>query len=184
MVSLTALVLPILVSAVLVFLASMILHAALPFWHRRDYRSVPDDRAFVEGARPLDPGFYAFPSAKWNEMNDEQKAEWRKGPVGFMWVRRAASISMAETFVQHFLYCFLGSFLAAYVASITVGPGSEYMLVHRVTGATGMIFWAFGTNVSDASWYGKPWSAVVKYLVDAVIYGFLIGGTFGWLWPS
>ncbi|HEX6083372.1 MAG TPA: hypothetical protein VF266_02535 [Thermoanaerobaculia bacterium] len=183
MTSLAALWLPILVSAVFVFLASMILHAALPFWHRRDYRPAPDDRPFVEASRTLAPGFYAFPSAQWNEMTPEQKAEWRKGPVGFMYVRKAASISMGRTFLLHFLYCLVGSFLAAYVVSIAAAPGTEYLRVHRLAGTAGMIFWAFGTNVSDAIWYGKPWPSVFKYVVDAVIYGFLIGGTFGWLWP-
>ena len=76
------------------------------------------------------------------------------------------------------------AFLAAYVVSIAAAPGTEYLRVHRLAGTAGMIFWAFGTNVSDAIWYGKPWPSVFKYVVDAVIYGFLIGGTFGWLWPN
>lgn len=184
MVPLTALWLPILVSAVFVFIASSILHMALPFWHRREYRELEDDRPFVEGTRSLTPGMYMFPTMRWNTMTPEQKAEWAKGPVGIMYVRRASSVSMGRTMALHFLYCVIGSLLAAYVVSITAGAGTEYLRVHRIAGTAGMLFWAFGMNISDAIWYGKPWSSAFKYLVDGVIYGFLIGGTFGWLWPS
>ena len=41
MTAVTALWLPILVSAVLVFVASSVIHMATP-WHAGDYRSVPD----------------------------------------------------------------------------------------------------------------------------------------------
>lgn len=183
MVALTALWLPILVSAVFVFIASSILHMALPFWHRREYRNVEDDRPFVDGTSSLAPGMYMFPTMRWNSMTPEQKAEWAKGPVGLMYVRRAASISMGRTMALHFLNCLLGALLAGYAASIAAGPGAEYLHVHRAAGTAGMLFWAFGTNFSDAIWYGKPWSSALKHMVDGVIYGFVIGGTFGWLWP-
>ncbi|HVG23402.1 MAG TPA: hypothetical protein VND45_04550 [Thermoanaerobaculia bacterium] len=184
MVPLTALWLPIVVSAIFVFIASMILHAGLPFWHRRDYRPTGNEAPFVEASRSLEPGFYSFPSVQWNKMTAEEQEEWRRGPVGFMYLRKAASISMGRTFVLHFLYCLVGSFLAAYVATIAAGRGAEYLHVHRAAGTAGMLFWAFGTNFSDAIWYGKPWTAAFKSLIDGVIYGFLIGGTFGWLWPG
>jgi len=32
-------------------------------------------------------------------------------------------------------------------------------------------------------WMGKPWSSVIKDLADALIYGLLSAGVFGWLWP-
>jgi hypothetical protein len=32
-------------------------------------------------------------------------------------------------------------------------------------------------------WFGQPWSATVKDVLDGLIYGLLTAGVFGWLWP-
>ncbi|MEO8378108.1 MAG: hypothetical protein ABI779_00450 [Acidobacteriota bacterium] len=184
MVPLSALWLPILVSAVFVFIASNILWMGLPFWHYRDYKRLPDDKVFVDGARSLKAGLYVFPWMDWKTMTPEQKADAQKGPSAMMIVRNPAVFSFGKTLSLYFLYCLLGSFMAAYVASATLAPGTEYLRVFRIAGAAGMLFWSFGTNVSDAIWYGKPWGATIKHIIDGLIFGMLIGGTFGWLWPA
>jgi hypothetical protein len=33
-------------------------------------------------------------------------------------------------------------------------------------------------------WYQRAWSLTLKSTIDALIYGLLTGGIFGWLWPS
>ena len=101
-----------------------------------------------------------------------------------MIVRNPATFSFPKTLLLYFLYCLLGSVLAAYVAGTTLAPGTAYMQVFQIAGTAGMMFWAFGTNISDAIWYGKPWAVAIKHVIDGVIFGFLIGGTFGWLWPA
>ena len=53
MVTLAALWLPILVSAILVFFASSLFHMVLPF-HRSDYRKVPSEDAVMNAASPWD----------------------------------------------------------------------------------------------------------------------------------
>ena len=43
----------------------------------------------------------------------------------------------------------------------------------------------YGTaTVPEAIWFGRPWSVVVKGLLDALVYGLLTAGFFGWLWPA
>ena len=59
MVPVTSLWLPVLVSAVIVFVASSILHMVLPF-HRKDYRAVPSEdgeavQIFVHGRPQRSP---------------------------------------------------------------------------------------------------------------------------------
>lgn len=183
MVSVAQLWLPILVSAVLVFVVSNILWMGLKFWHSRDYKRVPDEALFVEAAKSLPSGLYVFPWMDWKTMTPEQKTATQSGPSATMIVRNPLAFSFGKALGLYFLYCVLGSLLAAYVASVTVAAGAEYLHVHRVAGTAGMLFWAFGTNVSDSIWYGKPWAVAIKHVIDGVIFGFLIGGTFGWLWP-
>ena len=64
----------------------------------------------------------------------------------------------------------------------TLAPDADYLAVFRLTGTVAWL--AYGTGIiPDAVWFGRPWSAVVKHLIDALAYGLLTGGVFGWLWP-
>ena len=37
--------------------------------------------------------------------------------------------------------------------------------------------------VSDAIWFGRTWKAIGKFQFDALLYGLVTAGIFGWLWP-
>ena len=52
MTALSALWLPILLSAVLVFVASSLIHMASP-WHKSDYPKLPDEEQLIGALRPL-----------------------------------------------------------------------------------------------------------------------------------
>lgn len=183
MVPLSELWLPILVAAVILQLASTFIHLALGFWHTADYRNVGDERAMLDATRSLQSGLYMFPRMP-EKPTAEQQAEWEKGPTGIMYLRNPARFSFGKTILFYFLYNLLSAVCVAYIAGQTLAPGTPYMRVFQIAGATGMIFWSFGNNVSDAIWYGKPWRVTIKYVIDGVIYGLLMGGTFGWLWPA
>ena len=62
MVPLAALWLPILLSAVIVFVASSIMHMLLPY-HRNDYGQLPEEDKTLSALRSLSlkPGLYVFP---------------------------------------------------------------------------------------------------------------------------
>jgi hypothetical protein len=184
MVFLAELWLPILVSAVFVFIASNILWMGLPFWHSRDYLKLPDEAPFMAGSKAAGPGMYMYPKMDWKTMTPEDRENLHNGPSGLIYLKNPATFSFSRTLGAYFLYTVLGSVCAAYIAGATLPRGVEYMRVFQVAGATGMIFWAFGTNGSDSIWYGKPWAVAIKHVVDGLIFGLLIGGTFGWLWPS
>jgi hypothetical protein len=183
MVSLLDLWVPILVAAIVVQIASTIIHMALPFWHTADYRTAEDDRPFLEAMRPLRSGLYMIPRMP-KEPTPEQTAEWSKGPSAIMYLRNPAAFSFGKTIGLYFLYCLVSAVFVAYIAGQTLPRGTDYLRVFQIAGAAGTIFWSFGNNVSDAIWYGKPWRATIKYAIDGLIYGCLMGGVFGWLWPE
>ena len=62
MVSLAALWLPIVLSAIIVFIASSIMHMVLPY-HRSEYHALPDEERVLTTLRGLNlkPGRYLFP---------------------------------------------------------------------------------------------------------------------------
>jgi hypothetical protein len=96
MVPLASLWLPILVSAVIVFVASSILHMVLPIY-RSDYRKLPSEDAVMDALRKFNipPGDYLVPCAGTpKEMNAPGFVEkMTKGPVALMTVMRTGRSS-------------------------------------------------------------------------------------------
>jgi hypothetical protein len=185
MVSLGALWLPVLLSAVLVFVASTIIHMVLRY-HNRDYTPLPNEdavRAAIRSGNPA-PAQYIIPycqSPKEMASPDMQR-KFSEGPVAVLNLRRPGPPGMGPSLVRWFVYTLVVSFLIAYVASHALPAGAEYLTVFRIVGAVG--FLAYGAaNVPAAIWMGKPWSVAWKEVFDGLVYGLVTAGTFGWLWP-
>jgi hypothetical protein len=180
----SALWLPILLSAVFVFLASSILHMLLP-WHRSDYRKVPNEDKFMDTLRPLSvpPGDYMVPSPHGADMRSpEFKEKFKKGPVLMMTVMPPDFMSMGRNLLLWFLYTLIVSFVAAYVAGRALKPGTDYLEVFRFAGVTAFLTYA-GALWPMSIWYRRSWISTIKATIDGLIYACLTAGTFGWLWP-
>jgi len=184
MVSLTALWLPILLSAVIVFVASSIIHMALKY-HQSDYRQIPDEEKFLGALRPssLATGLYTFPFCTHANMKSPEILEkFKQGPVGFLIVRPTGVVNLPQFLIQWFIYCLVVGLFVAYLAGHTVAPGAHYLAVFRVVGTAAFLAYGLG-GLSNGIWKGLPWSMVLKEALDGLIYGLLAAGTFGWLWP-
>jgi hypothetical protein len=185
MTGLDALWLPILLSAVIVFVASSIIHMG-PFWHRGDYPKVPNQDKVQDALRPLaiPPGDYMLPRASnMKEMRTPEHMEkLTKGPVIVLTVLPNGPGSMARNLVQWFLYTVVVSFFAAYVASRALPPGTDYLRVFQLVGATAFVGYSLAL-LQMSIWYRRAWRLTVKAIFDGLIYGLLTAGTFGWLWP-
>jgi hypothetical protein len=185
MVSILALWLPILVAGVIVFVASSILHMALPY-HRSDYAKLSHEDDVMEAMRKagVQPGDYMMPhcSSHRELKNPAVLEKFKKGPVGAITIMPSGEPAMGGQLMQWFFYCVLVSVLAAYIAGRALQPGAHYLAVFRFAGATAFFSYAIGLW-QDSIWYKKKWSTTAKNTIDGLIYGLLTGGTFGWLWP-
>jgi hypothetical protein len=185
MVSLVSLWLPILLSAVIVFVASSILHMVLPI-HRSDYRRLPSEDEVMGALRKfaIPPGDYLVPCAgSPKEMNTPAFLDkMTKGPVAFMTVMRSGRTSMAGPLVQWFVYCLVVTIFAGYITGRALGPGAHYLAVFRFAGCTAFIGYALALW-QNTIWFKRDWTITLKSTVDGLIYGLLTAGTFGWLWP-
>jgi hypothetical protein len=184
-VSLVALWLPILLSAVVVFIASSAIHMG-PFWHRSDYPRMPREEDAMNALRPLaiPPGDYFIPrAAGMKEMRTpEFKEKMSKGPVAVITVMPNAFMSMNRNLVQWFVFLIVVGIFAAYIAGRTLPPGTPYIRVFQIVSATAFI--AYSLALCELSiWYRRAWSLTLKSALDGIIYGLLTGGVFGWLWP-
>jgi hypothetical protein len=183
-VPLTALWLPIVLSAVIVFVASSIMHMLLPY-HRSDYRKLPDEDKVLAALRAatVQRGLYVFPYCTHKDMKSPVLIEKQKqGPVGFMTILPSGPPAMPKFLIQWFVFCLVVGIFVAYLTGSTVPPGASYLVVYRVVGTAAFLAYGLG-NLSNGIWKGQPWTVTIKEVVDGLVYGLLTGGTFGWLWP-
>ena len=101
MTGLFALWLPILLSAVLVFVASSLIHMASP-WHKSDYPKMPNEDQVMDALRPLaiPPGDYFFPrpSSRDDMRSPAFVEKMKRGPVVVMTVMPSGPMAMGKTF--------------------------------------------------------------------------------------
>ena len=184
MVALSQLWLPILLSAVIVFVASSIIHMVLPY-HKSDYKKLPDEDGVRAALRAgnLKPGLYHFPYCTHKDMKTpEAQAKFKEGPVGLVTIFPNGPPNMGKFLGLWFVYCLIVGFVAAYLAAHTIAPMAPYRHVFRAAGLAAFLAYGVGPLVNGI-WKGQPWSMTLKEALDGVIYSALTAGTFGWLWP-
>jgi hypothetical protein len=181
---LAALWLPIVLSAVIVFVASSILHMVLKY-HQSDCSTLPDEDKLLGTLRAagVKPGYYIFPYTTHKEMNSPAMMEkFKQGPIGILTVRPNGPPAMGKYLGSWFAYCLVIGFFTAYLTWHTVAQGAHYPVVFRVAGAAAFMAYGIGP-LANSIWKGQPWGMTIKEAFDGLIYGLLTGGTFGWLWP-
>ena len=173
-------------SAVAVWILSAVLHMVLKY-HRADYKPLADEAAVGDALRKAAPapGLYMMPyCTDGSQMKDPAVIKkFEDGPIAMVTVMRNGRPAMGKNLLQWLLYCFLASFVAAYVARHTLHPGDDGLLVMRITGAVAFAAYAFG-NLQSSIWAGVPWSNAVRGLIDSVVYSVATGFVFRWLWPA
>src|SRR5437867_3419973 len=182
MTPLTTLWLPIVVSTVIVFVASNILWMALPFWHRRDYGKLAEEGRVLDALSAAKSGQYILPFVNWGKLPPAEREEMAKRPMALLLVRNPAKFSFPAALVAWIVDLLVINILIAYIPAVTLRPGTPYLEVFRIVGTAGILAYSFN-SVSDSIWYGKPWPVTAKVFVDGITYGLLTAGTFGWLWP-
>ena len=180
----TALWLPILLSAVFVFVLSGIFHMALP-WHKNDFKQLPDEEGIRTALKPfsIPPGDYMVPMCDGGNYNSpEYKKKLEEGPVQVITVLPNACTSMGPTFVQWFVFLLVVSFFTGYVTLHAVPANAHYLAVFRIAGAVAFLAYA-GAQWPQSIWMRKSWCSTVKFTIDGLAYGLVTAGTFAWLWP-
>lgn len=185
MVSIPSLWLPIVLSAVFVFLVSWVTHMLLTY-HRSDYTAPPNEAAVMKALREagVGEGNYFMPHA------DGPKAmsspEWiekcKQGPVAMMNVMPAGPPNMGKSLGTWFVFVLVVSVFVAYLTGQTRGPGAEYLAVFQVAGCTAFLAYGLG-EAMNSIWRAQKWSTTAKHMFDGLVYALVTAGTFGWLWP-
>jgi hypothetical protein len=185
MVPILALWMPIVVSAVAVFVVSSIIHMVLGY-HANDFAKLPQEDEVMAALRPLKipPGDYAVPAAgAMAEMRTpEFKAKMKEGPVIFMTVCPNGIYQMGTPMLLWFIYLLIVGVFAAYIAGRSLAPGAEF---HAVVHRAGVVAFAgYGLGLLQNSiWWRRKWSTTLKSMFDGLIFALITGLIFAWLWP-
>jgi hypothetical protein len=185
MVPVMSLWLPIVLSAVFVFVASSIIHMMLTY-HNNDFRKVPNEADLQEALRKfsLPPGDYLLPKPAGSAgMKDPGYQEMvKKGPVVLMTVFPSGGFNMGASLAMWFVYCLVVSVFAAYVTGRAIGPGAPYLSAFRFAGVTAFAGYALALW-QNAIWYKRSTGTTVRNTIDGLVYALVTAGAFGWLWP-
>ncbi len=185
MVSLMSLVVPILVAAVLVFLASSVIHMVLTY-HKADFSRLPNEDAVLETFRRLNVshGDYVAPYCDSPQSMKEPiyLENMKRGPGLVVTVWPTGSFNMGATLAQWFAYTLVVSVFTGYVLSRVFPAGADYMTVFRIAGTVAFMGYALAMPQANI-WYQKGWGSTVRSMIDGLIYGLMTAGAFGWLWP-
>ena len=176
--------LPILLSAVAVFIVSAIIHTALRFWHAKDQSALPNETAVGDLLRSVPAGDYRMPyAANTEEMRGEAfKARAEKGPMAVITIMSGDMMSsFKRALIQWFVYSIVVSWLAGHIAGSALPDGASNVLIFHTVGLTAWL--GYGMAMAQGPiWGGKPWLPAIKSMVDALIYASVTAGVFVWLW--
>ena len=183
--ALLSLWLPILLSAVVVFVISSLIHMVIK-WHASDYHGFSNEDAVRDAIRAGNPapGGYVVPFCK--DMKDmageAMMKKYREGPVAHITLGASGAPNMGKHLGLWFLWSLVVAAVAAFLASQIFPQDSAHARgAAKLVGAVTFIAHGFGT-VTDSIWMMRPWSVSVKNLLDATLYAVGCGLVFFWLW--
>ncbi|MCB0278932.1 MAG: hypothetical protein KDD94_05490 [Calditrichaeota bacterium] len=180
---LSALWLPIVLSAIFVWITSAIIWMAMPH-HKSDFHKLPDEEAARDtlGKQNLSPGFYVVPFAMGPDaQKPENQKKFEEGPNLYITAVPKGLPAMGKAIGQSVIFYLIVAVFVAYVLSHSLSADASYLAVFRIAGTIAFMAHSFAL-IPQSIWFGKPWGSTFKDMADALIYGLLTGGTFGWLW--
>ena len=186
MVSLDQLWMPIIAAALAVFVMSSLIHMVFK-WHNSEYRKLPNEEEARAALRSsaASPGTYFIPHMSHHkEMQDPEVVKrFVDGPVAMITMRRAGAPTIGPALGQWFVLNLGVAAVAGYLACHAVPAGASFLAVARYTSLVTFLAYAGGA-ISGGIWMGKPWSSVMKEVLDALLFGLVSACAFGLLWPK
>jgi hypothetical protein len=188
--------LPIVVSAVAVFIASNIIWMATPL-HKHDYRDPgAAEEPIMSAVRQagLGPGVYMVPWCHGKEMKDPSaRQKMKEGPWAQVLVQPGPP-SMGKLLGLWIVNLLIVSTFAAYMLSLSTalhpevaggvggaaGMRAGFAPVFRVTGTAALMMYA-GYALPMSIWHGQPFRQIPGRILDGIVYACVTGAVFGGL---
>jgi hypothetical protein len=178
---LASLLVPIVLSAVVLFFASFLSWMILQL-HKDDWRKIEREDEFMAAVKPfnLPEGSYIFPRcSNPEEMKSEAfQAKYKAGPRGIMTI--LAPTNMGVNLAMTMAYFLVVSFGLGYLAGIAFKPGETFLNVLRFVFTAGLL--AFLASVVQHSiWFRNR---IVGHVIESIAYALIVGVIFAAMWPE
>ena len=182
----TMLWMPILVGGLAVFIMSALVWTVMPH-HKTEWTKLSNEDAVADAIRAGSPkpGLYSVPycTDQAEMQTPEFKAKMERGPIVYMTVAPNGAPKMGPMMAKSFVWSVVIAFFIAYVTwNSVLAPGEQYLAVFRAVGTIGFMTYCMGA-CAESIWFGRPWRSFMLQAFDALLYGLVLGGVFGWLWP-
>jgi hypothetical protein len=149
--------------------------------HKQDWRKLPQEDAFLTAVRGMNipQGSYMFPNCDTPEemKSEEFKRKHEQGPVGIMTV--FGKVNMGRNLALTLLYFLAVSFCLAYLGTLGLPSGAEFMHVFRFI-ATAALLAYLPAIVQHSIWFR---CRITGHVVESIAYAQITGAIFGALWP-
>lgn len=178
---LLSLLIPIVAATVAVFFASFVSWMILQL-HRKDWGKLAKEDDFMEAARKceISVGSYMFPACGCpEEMKSEAfQAKEKAGPRGVMTIYR--EVNMGKNLGLTFLYFLVCNFCLAYLATLALKPGADFMAVFRFVSTAGLMTY-LSAIVAHSIWFR---CRIVGHILESIAFAALVGGIYAAMWPK
>jgi hypothetical protein len=108
----------------------------------------------------------------------EHQAKWEAGPRGVITVFE--KVNMGRNLGLTFLYFLVVSFCIAYLATLALPSGSDFMAVFRFVSTAGLLAF-LPAIVQHAIWFH---CRIVGHVLESIAYAAIVGAIFAALWPG
>ncbi|MBC7817302.1 MAG: hypothetical protein IAG10_10475 [Planctomycetaceae bacterium] len=173
--------LPIIVASVALFFTSFLSWMVLQL-HRQDWVKLAKEDEFMQAVRNCDIpiGSYTFPGCgSPEEMESEAfQKKLEAGPCGFMTI--CPKVNMGKNLALTFLYFLVVSFCLAYLATLGVPRGADFMTVFRFVSTAGLMTF-LAAIVPHAIWFK---CRIVGHVIESIAFAAIAGAIFAAMWPK
>lgn len=173
--------LPIVIGAVALFFASFLSWMVVQL-HKNDWKKVAKEDDLMDAVRKCDipVGSYMFPGCEnAAEMKSEAYAKkWEAGPCGILTIY--PKVNMGRNLGLTFVYFLVINFCLAYLATLALKPGADFMAVFRFVTTAGLLTF-LAAMVQHAIWFHNR---IVGHIIEALAYAAISGAIFAAMWPK
>lgn len=172
---------PIVIGAVALFFASFLSWMVVQL-HKDDWKKVLQEDDLMDAVRKCDlpVGSYMFPGcANAGEMKSEAYAKkWEAGPCGIMTIY--PKVNMGRNLGLTFVYFLVINFCLAYLATLALKPGADFLAVFRFVTTAGILTF-LAAIVQHAIWFHNR---IVGHIIESLVYAAISGAIFAVMWPK
>jgi hypothetical protein len=175
---------PILIGGLATFVMSALVWTVFPH-HKKEWAKLSSEDAVADAIRAGNPkpGLYSMPHMFDSKQmgSPEGIARMNRGPNVYLTVAPNGAPAMGPLMAKSAVSNIIVALFVGYVAWHAVPAGSDYLHVFRIVGTVGFMSYSLGA-IGESIWFGRPWSSFALQAFDALLYGMVLGGVFGWLW--